>query len=184
MRKLTMDFSKAGRLTHAFMIPVSVFVLLSYYLLWNAQTNWHSEISQLKESLPWGLLLMLVLILLHELLHALTYLILTKDYKSISFGIHWNSLSPYCHYSRTVRVWQYRVALLVPGLLTGLLPLIIALFSGNFPLVVLFLLMTLGATGDALILWMPRNEKSQTLVKDDPKNVGCIVLEENELSNE
>jgi hypothetical protein len=178
MKLLTIESGKANMLGLLYSLPAILLFGGLYFLLWHQQTDLLQELKAIKSNSTFALLLVILFVVFHELLHALAYLVLKKgDYKNIRFGIIWRSLTPYCHYARPVKVWQYRVALALPGIVLGVLPLTYALATGNFPLFVFALMMTLGALGDLLILLLLRKEPANALVKDHPKDIGCIILE-------
>jgi len=179
MRELTIDSSKANLLGLAWLIPLLLLFGLPFYFLWHDSINFHNEIRALKSNLFIILLVLLVLMAVHELLHALAYLILTGgDYKSISFGIIWKNLTPYCHYAKPISVRVYRFAVLTPGIITGVFPLIYALTTGSFIVFAFGIIFLLGALGDFMILWIIRKEKPNTMIKDHPEEIGCIIIED------
>ncbi|RLD65380.1 MAG: DUF3267 domain-containing protein [Bacteroidetes bacterium] len=180
MRQLTIESTKANLMGIVFLLPVVLLFGIPFYFLWHQSIDIHNEIQFLRANVFWILLVLVIGIAIHELLHGLAYLILTKgDFKNISFGILWKDLTPYCHYSQVISVKQYRIAVLLPGVITGLFPLVIALLNGSFPTLILGMLFTLGAIGDLVILWIIRKEKSNTMIKDHPDKIGCIILEDN-----
>ena len=178
MRELTIESDKANGIAMAFLVPVAVVSGIVFFYLWHDSIDLHHEIMLLKKHTFAGLFILVFFVIIHELLHALAYLFLTKgDFKSISFGIIWKNLTPYCHYSKAISMRQYRIAVALPGLITGIIPLIISMSIGSFSLLVFALLFTLGAMGDFSILWISRKEKSNTMLKDHPDKIGCIILD-------
>jgi len=178
MRKLTIESSKANLLGLMFLIPAILLFGLPFYYLWHQQIDFQSEILMLKSNIFTILLVLLLFMAIHELLHALAYLILTRgDYKNISFGIIWKNFTPYCHYANPISVFQYRIAVITPAVFTGFLPLIYALFVGDFKVFAFGIIFIMGAIGDFIILWIIRNEASKTMLKDHPEEIGCIILD-------
>jgi hypothetical protein len=179
MRELTIDSYKANLMGIVFMLPVAVLFAIPYYFLWHQSIDIHNEIVYIKSQIYWVLAIAIIGIIFHELLHGLAYVVLTKgDFKNISFGIIWQNLTPYCHYSKEISIKQYRIALITPVIPTGIIPLIIALFTGNFLIFIFGVLFTLGAIGDFMILWILRKEKAETIIKDHPDEIGCIIIED------
>ncbi len=179
MRKLTIDSNKANLIGIIWLIPIVILFGLPFYFLWHETIDFHTEIIMLKANIFTILFVLLVFIVVHELLHALAYLILTKgDYKNISFGIIWRNMTPYCHYSKPVSILQYRIAVVLPGIITGVIPLIYAMITGNFSVFAFGIIFLLGAIGDFIILWIIRKEKAETMIKDHPDEIGCIILED------
>lgn len=178
MRELTINSSKANLYGLLFAIVFAPIMSLAFYYLWHDSINLLEEIQHLKRNLLWIFVIVLLAMVLHESLHALAWLALTKgDYKNISFGLIWRNLTPYCHYSKVVTIIQYRIALITPGILTGIIPFIIALSLGSFPILFFALLFTFGAVGDFIILWLIRHEKPSALVQDHPDKIGCQMID-------
>ena len=176
MHELTIQSEKANILAVAFLFPFVIITGLPFYFLWHDAINFNTEIQILREDIFYLLLLSLVFMAIHELLHALAYLLLTKgDFRNIKFGIIWKNLTPYCHYKRPVKIWQYRIAVVTPGIITGVIPLIISMFNGSVSVFLLGLFFSLGALGDFMILWLIRNESANTIVQDHPEKIGCVI---------
>ena len=76
-------------------------------------------------------------IILHELIHGLTFLLFCKNgFKSIEFGIMWKYLAPYCHCKEPLPVRPYIIGALMPAIVLGFIPAGIGLITGKFiPLV-------------------------------------------------
>lgn len=179
MRELTIDSYKTNIMAVVFLLPAVLLFATPFYYLWHQSVDILFEIQFLKSHLPWLFMVLIIGVILHELLHALAYVFLTKgDTKNIRFGFIWKSLTPYCHYSQVVSVRQYRIALLIPALILGLLPLNFAFVSGNFTVFVFGVFFLLGAIGDLSIIWILRKEKFDTMLKDHPDEIGCIILDD------
>lgn len=120
----------------------------------------------------------LLLIVVHELVHALTWMIAGRAPRSaIAFGFAWSALSPYTHLKLPIRARAYRLGVVMPGIVTGLLPGLIALAIGNGPLMLISTLLIVGAVGDLLVLWVIRAVPDEVLVLDHPSAIGCFVQE-------
>jgi hypothetical protein len=65
----------------------------------------------------------------------------------------------------------------MPGLLTGVIPSLIALITGNGLLMLFGAAMFAGAVGDAIVLWIIRDVPANAEVLDHPDAVGCYVCE-------
>ena len=97
---------------------------------------------------------------------------------NISFGIMWQYMSPYAHIKVPVPVFSYRVGIVLPVLLLGILPGIYALIKGDFEWIVFGFIFTVAAAGDIYMLWMIRNLRPGQRVKDHPEKLGCLVVPE------
>ena len=131
--------------------------------------------------LRWLLLLaaMLLLTVVHELTHGLTWARFAKSgWKSIEFGVIWRSLNPYCTCSEPMGRGQYLAGLLMPCLVLGVLPSLLACFTGSLWLLFLGLIMTAAAGGDLLIALMilTRRMPAGTLYLDHPTEIGLVCF--------
>jgi hypothetical protein len=131
---------------------------------------------------PLNLLLALAVLfasmLLHELLHAIGWTFFGRQpWSAIRFGMFWPALTPYTHLEVPIEINAYRIGGVLPGLFTGVLPYLIGLLLGNAAWLWLGILMTTGACGDLLSLWLLRRLPAGTMVQDHPSRLGCIVVE-------
>ena len=132
----TVSIVKANVMACVTALPFSVLAVLAFVLL-------HPEVDVL-DTLGRQALLLLVLMAVsvpvHEGLHGCGWVGFCREkWRSIQFGVMWESLTPYCHCREALTVVQYDVGLLLPFTVLGLIPSVIALFMGS-PL-----LMALGA---------------------------------------
>jgi len=119
----------------------------------------------------------LVLVILHELLHALAWKLAGGlSFSEFKFGIAWKTLSPYCHATRPMDISAYRVGVIVPGIVLGILPVILGTMMGDGFITVLGALLTAGAVGDVYVLWLLRHVPEGAQVVDHPTRAGCLVL--------
>lgn len=169
---------KAGYLSIFVAIPPAIIFFTAYVLLWGKaelQIAWQIIVRQ------WLFFtfLILVAILTHELLHGITWMYFGKKRSSaIHFGFNLKALSPYAHCKEPMTARAYRLGTLMPALILGILPALMALVSGSGILMLFGLLFTVAAGGDMLVFWMLRKESSNAMVMDHPTNAGCILLEE------
>ncbi len=116
-------------------------------------------------------------IVIHELLHALTWMLLQKEgFSNIKFGFNWHSLTPYTHYTKPLVLFKYRWGGIMPGLLMGILPAIISYAMQNASLNFVSFLFVWAASGDIISLWMLRKLKPSQMVQDHPDELGVMVL--------
>jgi hypothetical protein len=117
-------------------------------------------------------------ILVHELIHMFAWMLFAKKpLKAFKLGFQWKALTPYAHCKEPMDIRPYRIGAFAPGLLLGILPWLVSLFSGDILLMAYGFLYTVAASGDFLILWLIRNIKPNTLVEDHATNAGCYVIE-------
>jgi hypothetical protein len=176
-RDVTISMAKANLYTMLFGLPLVVTVAVVYSLIWDANSFWRGFEDIFGRLLTFGLILV-VGVVVHELLHALGWAIAArKPWRAFRFGFQLKTLTPYAHCTEPMPARAYRVGVLMPGLLLGLLPLGVGLLSGAGWLFVFGLLFTFVAGGDALILWVLRRVPGTALVEDHPSAAGCVVIE-------
>lgn len=118
-------------------------------------------------------------IVTHEVLHGLAWkLAAGKPWSAIRFGIQWKTITPYAHCSEPMAARAYAIGAATPGIVLGLLPLLISYFMGNGVLAAFGAFFLFAAGGDALILWLLRDVKPDRQVIDHPERAGCLLLEE------
>jgi hypothetical protein len=114
----------------------------------------------------------------HELIHGLTAIfyagIRAADAR---FGFQWKSLTPYFHSKVPIAAGKYRVVVMMPLLVMGLIPYLVGMLVGNGWIVAAGILFIVAAGGDLLILWLMRDVQSRTPVRDHPEKVGLIIPE-------
>jgi hypothetical protein len=169
----TISIEKANLVALAFILPITLFYALPYYFIWK-----ENVFGSLKLITLWIFLASIPLgIILHEFLHGLTWAIFVPNcFKSISFGIKWEYLMPYCHSSSPLKVWQYVLGGLAPLLFMGVLPAVYSLIYGGKLVMFFAMFFTWAAGGDIQILWMLRKFRKDQLVLDHPDDPGFIVL--------
>lgn len=110
---------------------------------------------------------------LHELMHALTWSILiSKGWKHIRLGIFKPSGTPYCHLSKPVGLVPYLIGIVMPGIITGLCPLFIAIWQGSGLLLLWGIFLTHAATGDVLMAYQLWREPKGSLIQDHADQLG------------
>ncbi len=185
--KLTIDLVYANTFAMLFLIPIFILFGLPYFLIWQDQFT----IQYIKENLPkisieWiyikaflFLAFMVVGIVLHELIHGITWATFAKrGFKSIKYGVLWKMATPYCHCKEPLKVKHYLIGGIMPAILLGVFPSILALFIGNIGLLIFGMFFTLAAGGDFLILNLLRKENMNSFVQDHPSEAGCFIYRE------
>lgn len=184
-KELTIGALQANVYSLIFVLPVLLLFGLPYLLVWQHTFSFENLTAALKAYKLWVMLSPLVFLLVmvagivvHELIHGLTWAVFCKmGYKSIRYGVMWQCLTPYCHCKEPLLLKHYCIGALMPALLLGALPSVVALLTGGFLWLLFGLAFTMAAGGDFLIIWMLRKEKKETYVQDHPDKIGCFVLE-------
>jgi hypothetical protein len=170
------DLSISMERASVIVVWVSIPVVVAQFALFNSLHG------AKKMDPTWNYIILLGVILfgivLHEWLHALTWVIFGhKSFSKIKFGFQWKTLTPYAHLTEPVDVNTYRLGAFMPGFVLGLLVYFMSLLLGDGNLFWFSLVHTSAAGGDWLVLWLIRKLKSGTMVEDHPTQAGCYVIE-------
>ena len=179
--KVTIDIIFANIFAFLLLIPTFLVFGLPYYFIWqnDIKLNDFSLLSFLANS--WIMLLISILviiigIIIHELIHGIVWACYAKNgFKSIKFGVIWKMITPYCHCKEPIKLIQYITGTIMPAIILGFIPAILALVVGNIALLVFGVFFIIAAGGDFLMIHALRNEKKDTLVEDHPSEAGCYV---------
>lgn len=142
----------------------------------------NKDIGERPESLYlmlFGLMLILAIIV-HEGIHGFFWgLFAKKHWKSISFGVIWESFNPYCTCNEPLSKTSYIIGSMMPGVILGVIPSIISIVTGNFTLLLFGVLSILGAGGDLLVIILLSKHKSNetTIFLDHPTAIGLVCFE-------
>lgn len=185
-KEVSMTAGEANLYSIIFLVPLIIIVAVPYYYLWPEQFSKASisDYVRARETLTFidiiiGAFVILAGVVGHELLHGLGWSFYTKKgWKSISFGIVWKYLTPYCHCEESLNLRSYRIGSILPAIVLGFIPSILAIILGNLWLLIFGFFFTFAAGGDFLILWLLRHEQSTDMVQDHPDKIGCIIIED------
>ena len=127
---------------------------------------------------PWsGALFLLAMVLgiaVHELIHGLTWMWVTRSgFSHLRFGMMLGGV--YCHIDVPMTKRKYVIGALMPLLLLGVLPFLLSFVMPNIWLLFFGVIFISCAMGDVMIVWVIRHEPSDTLVYDHPTEGGCMV---------
>ena len=176
VKNMLIDIRQANYLAPLYMLP---FMALLFWIYKNV--NGFNL-----EGISLGLVvaaycLMLCLVILHELIHGITWGIFAKNhFHSIDFGIIWSSLTPYCTCSEPLKKLEYLLGTAMPTLILGGGVAVIAVMADQFLLFLLAEVMILSGGGDFLIILkilLYRTDKKEILYCDHPYEIGFVVFE-------
>ena len=129
---------------------------------------------------PFAFLAFVVLTVVHELVHGLTWSLFAKSgWKSVSFGVIWKYLTPYCTCNEALSRRAYIVGALMPTLVLGILPVLAAYATGSLFLLVVGLLTIPGGGGDltiALKMLRFKPDGGEVLYLDHPYECGLVAF--------
>ena len=167
---------KANRLALLMLIPITAIAIIPFVLI-NGFEPLANGVVFLKNHQLHILVAFLLLIFIHEGLHGVTWAYFAKSgFKSISFGIKWSYITPYCHCSEPLKRNHYILGGIMPGLITGILPMVYANITANGWLLSASIFLTATANGDFLVLKRVLKHSSGYTFLDHPKEIGFIVI--------
>lgn len=149
-----------------FIVPFVALSLLNLFVFGSKSVTtgmWYLDI------IIWVVLVFL-LVIIHEGLHAVGFLLFGKAKKAdISFGIVPKQGMVYCTCKKPMTSKMYLLALILPIVVTGIIPIIIVTIFGNVSLILLFSVMISGGAGDVIMLNQVRKLTKEQLIMDHPK---------------
>lgn len=184
MEKLTIDLGKVNKSSLYLGLVLIVFIGIPYYFIWPEQFTLVNSKNALKHlshkfSFFLGLVPLVFLALgvaLHELIHGLTWSLFAKNgLKSIKYGIMKEYMTPYCHCTEPLKVKHYIIGGIMPAIILGIIPSLLAIYFGNFYLLIFGMFFTNAAIGDFLIIKLLLNENMDSEVQDHPSEAGCFI---------
>lgn len=168
---------KANVYSLVFALPIAGLMLVAYLLRWGSE-GIITGFNALFSNFLIFLVIFFVGILLHELIHGLSWMLFgRKSFRSIKFGFQLKTLTPYAHCTEPMKVNPYRIGAAMPGILLGLIPALAGVLGGSGWLLAFGVLFITAAGGDFLILWLIRDVASDQLVEDHPTRAGCYVID-------
>jgi len=174
------DISISALQANLYAIPIilisSIFLIFPFVLIWDWQT-FTKGFHTIYLALPYFISAFVIGAFIHEALHALGFLIFGKlKFSQVKIGIIWRYITPYAHCKIPLKAPVYRVDLLLPAILLGMTPALVALFTGKGWLLIYGTLFTFLAGGDLLVFWLIRKVRINELVKDHPERCGCYII--------
>lgn len=169
-KKIDRSFSmKKANKDSIWVLPLVVFMGFIYNIL-------GGDIDYLKFGYLKVIPLGFIGIVMHELIHGLTWSFFTQNgFKSIKFGFNVKTLTPYAHCKEPLKKKNYILGALLPGIITGLIPYVIAVIIKNDLLMVTSIFLFASAVGDWMVVYSIRNEHSEDFLHDHPTRAGCFV---------
>ncbi len=112
----------------------------------------------------------------HELIHGVAWAAAARrPFRIIRFGMNWKALAPHAQCTIPLPASAYRLGAAAPGVVLGALPAVAGAVTGEGVVAAFGWLMTLGAGGDMVVLWLIRQLPGDVRVQDHPSRAGCIV---------
>lgn len=201
VRKLEINISKANLLSLGLLVVVAGVLVPIYYWIWGTISIDNSFFVEfIKCILDYSnivvgsivailcgaimpvLSITLLLFIPHELIHGITWMIVAKcKWSDIKFGVMWKKFcTPYCHCKISMTVSQYRLALLMPFFVLGVLPTLLSLVVGSSLLLFYGILGIVSAVGDIMMAWLLRKESRIVKIYDHPSAAAFFLFDTDE----
>jgi len=121
--------------------------------------------------------LFVVGVLAHELVHGVTWKVVGRlRWKDIRFGVQLKTFTPYASPTAPMRARPYRIGVMMPLIVVGLIPFVVGLIFGHSQLAVFGMMFTFVAGGDLAVLRAMRSVASSAWVQDHPERAGCYIV--------
>ena len=134
-KNLTIGVLKANLLAIIIMLPFAA-VFLCLFFIDAPVGDWEDSLSIF--SYVMFLIGWLLLIVLHEVIHGVAWGFFAKGHwRSISLGVIWKMLTPYCTCADPLTKRQYMIGVAMPTLIVGFVPAVVAISKGTLWLFVL-----------------------------------------------
>ncbi|MCQ4035900.1 DUF3267 domain-containing protein [Kaistella montana] len=172
------DLMKANLVALKYLLLFVIIFAVPFFLIWQnsfSKASFSSDYIFVKLFSP--VVGMILGIIAHELIHGMFFAMYAKQgFKSIKFGILWKMLTPYCHCKEPLQIKHYKIALLAPFVILGIIPSIISLFTGNLILLIFGIFFSGAAAGDLMIYQLIKKENPEDYVQDHPTEAGYIIF--------
>ena len=177
MVKVAIDIVKANIFAVVIMVVAAIVFLVPFFWIWKDK----KPIGELLGGFgDWSITFILVIvgIVVHELIHGLTWACYAKSgWKSISFGVMWKLLTPYCHCDEPMHISGYMMGAMMPCIILGVIPAIVALFIGSLPMLAWGIFFIAAAAGDIWMTWLLTKENPKSMVLDHPSEAGFYIID-------
>ena len=176
-RKVAIDIVKANIFAVVIMVVAAIVFLVPFFWIWKDK----KPIDELLGGFgDWSItfILFIVGIVVHELIHGLTWACYAKSgWKSISFGVMWKLLTPYCHCDEPMHISGYMMGAMMPCVILGIIPAVAALFIGSLPMLAWGIFFIAAAAGDIWMTWLLTKENPKSMVLDHPSEAGFYIID-------
>ena len=160
------------------MLPFMIVMGILYYIV-----NSHKSIGLNFNMSSYMIFLgaFMLLVILHELIHGITWSMFTPAHMGdIEFGVIWSAITPYCTCGRPLTKKQFILGAVMPTLILGFGLGIVGIVIGKLMVFLLAEALILGGGGDFMIilkLLRFHSDKDTILYYDHPYECGLVVFE-------
>lgn len=174
-RKVVIDMNKANLFAIGMLFAVGIVLTGLFLLIWGRLTDGEGIV----KDAVFFFVGLIVVIVVHELIHGITWSIFApRGLRSIKFGIMKKYLNPYCHCSDPLPRNGYIWGGLMPGIVTGVIPAVVAMAIGSFSLLVFSVFTISMAAGDVMIVLLALKEDPHCTICDHPTEGGFYVIDQ------
>ncbi len=174
-RKVAINMAKANVFGFVLMVVAAIVLMVPFFILWS---DADTDVFDSGMTALWFLIAFVVGIVVHELIHGATWALYAEGgWKSISFGVMWKALAPYCHCDVPLNKRAYMMGALMPLVVLGVVPGIVGIAIGSLLLVIWGIIFISAAAGDIWMAWLVSKESSDSLFMDHPSEAGFYVIE-------
>ena len=178
---LTLTINEVVRTGTKWFPVMTIVAFLPYFLLWGIPEGpeWSGTSEAIGDILTWTAIALLVYAasaVVHELIHAAAMIACGVPVSAITFGGRLKEGIIYVHTAEVLSARTYRIILITPAILQGIVPIIAGTASGLLWMVLYGYVMLTSAIGDLAILHLTRRLPADARVQDHPTDVGCRVL--------
>ena len=169
-KEYSLSTGKVNLYSLIMIFPVTAIILIPFVLIWDFETFETGR----KEFMRLFIYVLIFGIILHELLHGITWSLFTKKgFKSIKFGI--NGITPYCHCKEPLKAKHYRLGGVMPLIIMGIIPSVAGIILGNGLFLSFGIFFSWAAGGDIISLFMLRKFDGNEMVSDHPDKMGFYI---------
>lgn len=181
-RKVAIDLVKANYFALALTLGAMIVFGVPFLAIWG-KTLSHSLVEVVvgnnKLNWIWALGAVVLGIIGHELIHGLTWAVFAPSHwRSISFGVMWKTLTPYCHCDAPLRRRAYLWGALMPCVVVGIIPAVVSLCNGSLAWLAWGVFFIGAAAGDIWMSWLLLKERPGCMVLDHPSEAAFYILDD------
>lgn len=175
IKTICISTARANLITLVVFLPLLIAFKYLFIFAWDRTI--YSLGMQVIVHKPYLVFVALVLgIVAHEGIHGLTWALqVPKGFSSISFGINWKSLTPYCHCNKPMKRNQYLLGGIMPCIALGMIPLLIGFVAGISWLTLAGVVFIGAACGDIISTIKLLGVSRDAIILDHPDCLGFIV---------
>lgn len=176
-KDITIPIEKACKRGFLTILPIFILLIAGYYLI-NGWYDWSIQ--------PWRdyftiVGIFIVGFVIHEFIHAVGWAYNSEGkWKSIRFGYDYNYLKTYCDCTEAIKVGTYKLFKILPLFITGIVPYLIGIITGNFHLSIAGSCLVAMCGVDLILVIMFRkvSNNSYIICNDNPSIYGGEIYSE------